>query len=146
MNPGSRREHDKFCRAEAWSEVTNARGGKVRHHVTYELQLPDGRTLRTRISRPVNTDTYGASLWKHVLSEQLDVSEDEFWACVRDGVRPDRGGPVAPPPDALPAQLVWQLIHDVGVPEDEVAELSLDEAVARMRQHWSESSGQRGIT
>jgi hypothetical protein len=116
--------------------VRNARGKGVRHHVTYELVLPDGRTLRTRISRPPNTTTYGANLWKAVLHEQLCVTEDEFWACVKDKRLPDRG--VRPAPmNALPAQLVHQLIRMAGVPEDQVARMTQEQAADAMAAYWS---------
>jgi len=81
-SPGSRRDHDRFCKVEQWAEVRNARGKKVGHHVTYELELPDDSILRTRVSRPANNTTYGASLWNLILTEQLCVSEQEFWECV----------------------------------------------------------------
>ena len=118
--------------------VRNARGGKVGHHVTYELPLPDGRTLRTRISRPVNTTTYGATLWTTILRHQLEVTDAEFWSCVDDGVTPGRG-PEEPevPARALPAQLVWQLLHEADVAEEDIARMTLEEAVAVMHAHWT---------
>jgi len=137
VNPGSRRDHDKFCRTEGWTPARNARGKKASHHVTYELPLPDGRVLRTRISHPVNAATYGVSLWAHILREQLDVTEAEFWACVKDGSIPSRGSAPAPPEDALPAGLVWQLIYSAGVPEADVARMTRDEAIARMNEFWA---------
>lgn len=137
MTPGSRRDHDKFCRTEGWTPVSNARGKKASHHVTYELPLPDGRTLRTRISHPVNAATYGVSLWAHILRDQLDVTETEFWACVKDGSPPSRGPAPEPPEDALPAGLAWQLIHSAGVPEADVARMTRDDAIARMNEFWA---------
>ena len=139
MNAGTRVDHNQFCVNEGWEKVRGARGGEVRHHVTYELPLPDGRILRTRISRPVKKETYGPDLWKRILSsDQLDVSEGEFWSCVRDKVLPDRGGAASETPQgALPAQLVYQLIHQAGVPEGEVAEMSVEDATARMVAYWS---------
>lgn len=137
MNLGSRRDHNQFCVTEQWTLVRNARGGKVRHHLTYELDLPDGRILRTRISRPVNGNTYGADLWKRILREQLEVTEQKFWDCVTNGVRPGRGATPTAPSAALPAQLVYQLIHMAGAPESDVAAMTLDEAVARMHEHWA---------
>ena len=57
---------------------------------------------------------------------------------MNDGVRPDRGAPEAePPPNALPAQLVHQLLHQAGVAEDEVAKMTLAEAVDAMAAFWS---------
>ena len=50
----TRQDHEKFCGAEGWGLVRDARGRTGTHHVTYELGLPDGRVLRTRISHPVD--------------------------------------------------------------------------------------------
>jgi len=138
-HPGSRRDHDRFCQIEGWTEVRNARGHKVRHHITYELELPDGRVLRTRISRPANRETYGPKLWSAILEHQLCVTETEFWSCVNDKQLPDRGtGDVSAPAHALPAQLVFQLIHDAKVPEDQVAMMTLEQAMKAMAEYWSQ--------
>lgn len=139
--PGTRRDHNRFCQAEGWSEVRNARGKEVAHHITYELNLPDGHVLRTRVSRPADATTYGASLWKHILTDQLQVGEGEFWDCVSGGVRPDRGAAAGPAPAALPASLAYQLIHEAGVPEDEVARMTLQRATELMGEHWSQPKG-----
>jgi len=137
--PGSRREHRKFCDTEGWSLVRNARGKAVRHHVGYELPLADGRVLRTRISRPANNERYGPALWAAVLGPaQLDVTEAEFWACGQDGVLPVRADRAVAPPRALPADLVHQLLHGVGLTEAEVAPLSLAEALERLNEWWSQ--------
>lgn len=122
---------------EGWDRVRDARGRTGTHHVTYELDLDDGRVLRTRISHPVDRSSYGRNLWKHVLRDQLDVDESGFWACVRDGVVPDRGTP-APADSALPADLVALLVSRVGLPEREVAAMSRDAAIARLQQYWTE--------
>jgi hypothetical protein len=128
-----------FCKTEGWQLVRNARGQAGTHHVIYELQLHDGRILRTRISHPVNRDTYGESLWTHILRDQLDVDQETFWACVQDGKKPDRGTP-EPPPEALPADLVHMLLTRVHLSETEVAAMSKEEAIARMRQYWTTGS------
>lgn len=134
----TRGDHDRFCVVEGWAEVRNARGKPVRHHQTYELTLPGGAVLRTRISRPVNRDTYGAAMWRHILTEQLAVTEAEFWACVLDGQPPRRGVPDVPPADrSIPASLVHQLLHEVGLSDDEVARMTRAQAIERMQSHWS---------
>jgi hypothetical protein len=130
----TRKDHRQFCAVEGWAEVTDARGRSVGHHVTLELRLPDTTVLRTRISRPLNTDTYGPSLFSHILRDQLCVTLDEFWACV-DGTPPGRAQP-PPPVPSLPASLVHQLLQ-LGIPESEVAAMSRDEAITRMQAHWS---------
>ncbi len=140
MKLGTRKDHKSFCLTEGWDEARNARGTRGSHHIVYTLTLPDGDILRTRISHPPNRDTYGASLWAHILRDQLGVSNDEFWACVDDRRLPDRGVP-AVPLASLPAQLAYQLIHTVGLPEAVVQGLSRDEAVARLSAFWSPQSG-----
>lgn len=134
----TRDDHDRFCVVEGWSEVRNVRGKPVRHHKTYELTLPGGAVLRTRISRPVNRTTYGPAMLRHILTEQLHVSQEEFWACVDDGQPPRRGAPDLPEQDAsIPASLVYQLLHDVGLSEEEITRLTRAEAIATMQAHWS---------
>ena len=126
----SRKNHDTFCATEGWTPVRNARS-KTGHHVTYEFVLPDGAVLRTRVSHPPNKDTYGKSLWAHILRDQLQESDAEFWACVRDGILPTRSQQ-QPPTDAIPAGVVHQLITLVGLSNEEVAAMTKDEAVDRL--------------
>jgi hypothetical protein len=134
----TRRDHAKFCQNEGWKQVANSRGKPVGHHVTYETVLPDGNILRTRVSRPISNDVYGPQLWVHILRDQLQVSESEFWACARDGVRPDRGAPEVRRNEQLPADLVSLLIHRVGVPETEIAAMTKAQAVDRVNQYWAQ--------
>jgi hypothetical protein len=137
----TRKDHQTFCQVEEWHQVRDARGRVGTHHVTYKLDLVDGRVLRTRISHPVDRSSYGASIWKHILRDQLEVSESQFWPCVKDGIKPDRGLP-HPPDTALPAGLVHLLISRVGVSESEVAGMSKDEAIARLQRYWTEGQQQ----
>lgn len=135
----TRKDHDTFCRVEEWRPVRDARGRTGTHHVTYELDLPDGRILRTRISHPVDRSNYGQSMWRHILRDQLKVHEAGFWACVHDGDKPHRGVP-EPPAEALSADLVHLLISRVGLAETEVATMSKQDAVARLQRYWTEST------
>ena len=140
MNAGTRVDHNQFCLNEEWVLVRDAYGRPVRHQVTYELALNDGNILRTRVSRPADKTAYGPSLWKTILRDQLWVTEDEFWVCVRGKKLPDRGQSADETPEAsLPAGLVYQLIHVVLVPEDEVKNLTLEQALAVMNEHWGKS-------
>lgn len=135
----TRHDHEKFCDIEGWTPVRDARGHTGTHHVTYELNLPDGRVLRTRISHPPDRTTYGTSLWSHILRDQLGVSGEEFWACVRDGVKPNRGMPEAPA-QALPADLVRLLISRVGLDESDVAAMSKTQAIERLNRFWTDGT------
>jgi hypothetical protein len=132
----TRAAHDQFCREEGWTVVRNARGKKSVHHVTYELVLPDGSVLRTRVSRPPDRTGYGRSMWAHVLRDQLAVDEATFWACVQDGVKPDRGQREVTE-DALPVEVAHLLVTRVGLSEAEVAGLSREEAIARLNEYWA---------
>lgn len=123
-------DHDRFCQIEGW---TGVREGV---HVTYELGLPDGRVLRTRVSaRPA----YGPDLWQHILHDELEVDEKTFWACVKEGEKPDRGIPQARP-DALPLDLVYLLITRIGLPKRVVATMTRKEALARLDLYWSQET------
>lgn len=132
----TRADHKRFCEREGWDRVEDARGRHGTHHFAYELNLPDGRNLRTRISYPIDRTAYGHGLWAYILREQLEVTEQEFWACVRQGVRPDRGYAVTPA-EPLSARLAYMLIHDVGLGEQEVAAMTKDEAIDRLQKRWS---------
>lgn len=133
----TREDHERFCIREGWRRVRDARGRTGTHHRTNELDLSTGRVLRTRISHPADRSGYGKRLWAHILRDQLAVSEEEFWACVRDGTRPDRGVPVRDG-DALPAEVVHLLIRRVGLSEKEVSVMPKDEAILRLQQFWIE--------
>jgi hypothetical protein len=135
----TREAHEKFCRIEGWTQVRDARGRIGTHHVTFEFALADGRVLRTRISHPVGRTVYGPSMWSHVLRDQLDVAEADFWTCVHDGILPKRGGPEVPA-EALPIELIYLLKNKVGLGEAEIAGLSKDDAVARLNQYWASGS------
>lgn len=131
--PGTKQALDAFCETEGWTLVRNARGQKTRHHKTWELPLWNGEILRTRISRPVDGATYSQTLWKHILRDQLRVTEDEFWACVRDGVRPERGAPsTVRPKKAVPLFLAKQLAER-GVPEETILDLDAASAAEMLR-------------
>jgi hypothetical protein len=135
----TRADHDKFCRVEGWTPVRDATGRTGTHHVTYELALPDGRILRTRISHPPNRTTYGPSLWAHLLRDQLDVGEAAFWAAVREGLVPPRGG-AAKPAESLPAELALLLLNRVGLTREEIAAMSKAEAIKRLNRYWTDGS------
>lgn len=128
----SRQAHEQFCTAEGWTPRKTSTGKTGTHHVNYELALPDGRVLLTRISHPVDRSNYGADLWSHILRDQLEVSQGEFRDCVQNGVKPDRGGPVETPAESIPIGVVATLLDQFHLAEAEVMAMSKDEAIARM--------------
>lgn len=134
----SREYHNAFCSIEGWDVVRKADGKSVMHHITYELVVPDGRILRTRISRPPDKTTYGEKIWAHILRDQLDVDAATFWACVQDGVKPDRGQ-ANPAGEILPAELVYLLQKHLRLSGAEIGEMSRQDAIERMSRFWGAS-------
>lgn len=129
----TRADHLQFVVNEGWQQVPST------HHETYELGLADGRVLRTRISRPPNKTTYGARMWAHILRDQLDVTADEFWTCVTDGVAPDRTSAdvVEQLDDAIPVDVVNLLISRVGLTRRDLVGMTRQDAIARLNEFWS---------
>jgi len=130
----ARADHAKFCENEGWRVVRDARGRTGTHHLTYELDLPDGRTLRTRVSHPSDRTDYGPSIWSHILRDQLAVTEAEFWACVRAATGQTVAAQLRHPRHSQRGRV--PLIHRVGVTEDEVAAMSKEQAIARLNAYW----------
>ncbi|MDR3068913.1 MAG: cytotoxic translational repressor of toxin-antitoxin stability system [Cellulomonas sp.] len=135
--PVTRTAHDAFCRTEGWHLVVDARGRPVSHHVTYELSHPDGRTLRTRISRPVRPEPYGARMTSVILRDQLEVDQGQFWACVDDGVKPLRRAEPSSPAETLPVGLLRVLRDQLHLSESQLRTITRDEAIAAVNEHWS---------
>ena len=113
--------------------MRSARSKRSTHHETYELNLSDGRVLRTRVSRPPDRTTYGVQRWSHILRDQLDVTPQEFWRCIRDGVHPDRGEP-STPEHSIPTKVLFQLKHRVGLTDSQLAELTSDKV--QLERHF----------
>ncbi len=119
--------------------VRNATGRKNVHHITYELGVPDGRILRTRVSTPPDRTGHGRSVWAHIVRDQLDVDEGTFWACVRDEQPPSRGVTVPAGP-GLPVELAALLTSKVGLSEAEVASMTKTEAIDRLNRFWAQGT------
>ncbi len=88
------------------------------------------------MSHPVDRTVCGAALWSHILRDQLIAAESEFWDCVIDGKLPDRGAP-STPKESLPADLVYLLIHRVGLSEETSSGLTKEDAVAVLQRYWT---------
>ena len=132
----TRRDHLRFCKIEGWTVVRSGTGKRSTHHETYELELADGRILRTRISRPPDRTGYGAALWSHILRDQLHTSPEEFWQCVRWGEPPARSAQPTPQ-GAIPADLAHLLKNRVGLSDEQLAEMSRRTAIERAQQYWT---------
>lgn len=133
----------RFCEVEGWAKKRTPGRSTRRDHDRYVLALSGGRVLRTKASH--GRDEIGdESLVRHILRDQLEVTEDEFWAAVDDGTPPDRGGAHPPigerdePAHSLPDWLAVNLAVLVGLSDEEIAQLSEDQALARWNEWCSQ--------
>lgn len=135
----------RFCEVDGWEPTHGARGRKRRDHDRYVKTLPDGRILRTKASH--GRDEIGdPSLVKHILRDQLEVTEEQFWDAVDNGRAPQRGGdqPVASgrPDSSLPGWLAVNLSALVGLSDDEIFAMDEEQAMQAWLE-WCESQGRR---
>jgi len=81
---------------------------------------------------------YGEDLWRTILREQLQVTEEQFWTCVSAGTRPDRSLITQQEPvgQSIPANVV-QALRVNGVSDSEIAALGRDGAIKRAQEIWS---------
>lgn len=116
-----------FCQADGWVRRADAPGRPVRAHEVWTKALPDGTVLRTVISK--GAGEYSPQLASRIIRRQLQVTEGEFWAAVRHGRAPDRGGreEARPQTALLPLALVRELLA-AGRSLDELRGLTPDEA------------------
>lgn len=119
-----------FVEHDGWTEEPNLarRRARTGDHWRYRKDLPDGTRRRTKVSHSL-PDEIGMDLVNHILRDQLRVSEDRFWDVVRAGATEPTE---ALPPQAatIPGWLVQQLILAVGLREDEVRAMTVEEAHA----------------
>ena len=130
----TRKDHQNFCLNEGWRLVRNARG-KSGHHVTFELTLPDGQVLRTRISHPPKRQTYGLSMWAHICATSCWSAKTSSGPASKKEVPQRSRGKSAMP--SIPAGVVAQLLSH-GVEESEVRLMSRVEAIERLNLIWSQ--------
>ena len=119
-----------FVEREGWVEEPNLARGRARtgDHWRYRKNLMDGTSLRTKVSHGLRDDI-GIDLFKHILRDQLQVTEEHFWDVVRGRAAPVVDVP-PPPAETVPGWLVQQLLLTVGLPEHAVRAMTRAEAHA----------------
>jgi len=123
-----------FLAFDRWSD------GRATGHDFFEKVLPSGEILQTHASRS-GDKAISPGRFKAILTDQLKVSEAEFWEVLRTrkaGTRLSRSP--EPSPTSLPLWLVQALEREVGLGRERVADLDeqaartlLDEARSRPR-------------
>lgn len=129
---------EEFLAADGWRRLAgDERGGKRQTQIFFEKVLEDGRALQTHISHDrssrVSPGRFGA-----ILRGQLEVSREEFWTAIRTGEPVQRPVPLDEEEfvehDAWVIQVLVGELH-MGV--EVIAELSEEEAQARVYEYWS---------
>ncbi|HEX5415840.1 MAG TPA: hypothetical protein VFZ25_09240 [Chloroflexota bacterium] len=128
------REIEAFCRMDGWEPVRST------DHVFFRKVLADGTSLETHRSF-ADDKTMSAGRFMAILRVQLKVSPDDFWETLRTGRAAPRPGATPPPESpALPAWIVRVLRNDLGLSEQHIAGMTLEDARRTVEAFWS---GQR---
>lgn len=118
----------RFCELDGWEETE----ATTPDHYRYRKRLPDGRVLRTKVSRGRGPIVRNPGLWTSVWRRQLDLqSEDEFWEVLKTREPASRGEPTAEPPEPqMEAWLFEALVLTYDVDEEKVRAMNADDALA----------------
>ena len=115
-------EFREFLRHDDWEE------DRATGHDFFERALPDGEILRTHASRS-GSKTMSPGRFKAILSDQLRLSEAEFWEVLRTNSPAPRPSPATEPaPMSLPLWLAQALEREAALTREQIAELDEDEA------------------
>ncbi len=128
-----------FCRRDGWDLKARRSRRKGGDHLSYAKTLRDGTVLYTQISHGAG-GIQDPDLFKFILRDQLKVTEEQFWACVDDGLVPEREGDLPEEPtfakDAVPYDLLRNLMR-AGYAQDDVLAGGKTAAVELWQQHPS---------
>lgn len=113
---------EEFCRKDGWDHIRNT------GHTFFRKVREDGTVLETHASRS-SKKGMSSGHFVLILRDQLRVSPDEFWETLRTGNRAKRPSPaVMVTSPALPAWLVWALLHETQLSEEEIGGMDLASA------------------
>lgn len=128
-------EFREFLRHDDWYE------DRATGHDFFETALADGEILRTHASRS-GSKTMSAGRFKAILSDQLRLSEAEFWEVLRTRSPAPRPSPAPEPaPKSIPLWLAQALEREVGLTRDQIAELDEMEARRQLDEARSKPKG-----
>ncbi len=115
-------EFREFLKHDGWEE------DRATGHDFFETTLPDGEILRTHASRS-GSKAMSPGRFKAILSDQLRLSEAEFWEVLRTKSPAPRPSPAPEPaPRSLPLWLAGALEREVGLARERITELDEEEA------------------
>lgn len=115
-------EFREFLRYDDWAE------DRATGHLFFEKTVLDGEILRTHASR-AGSKTMSPGRFKAILSDQLRLSEAEFWEVLRTKKPAPRPSPAPEAaPRSLPLWLAVALEREAGLTREQIAELDEDDA------------------
>jgi hypothetical protein len=142
--PATYAEHKCFCVIDKWTPIKSARG-KTPDHFYFNKTLRNGDLLRTKVSH--GAGEYGPGLWHKIWKHQLRlVEEEQFFAALRTKTpvkRPEDEAPGPPQHARLPYDLFKNLVEKLGIDEATAAELTVEQAAAKMAEYWSRPPEER---
>ncbi len=125
-------EIEEFCQKDGWKRVRETK------HTFFEKVLPDGTVLQTHRSLAQNK-TMSADRFQAIRSVQLRVTTEQFWEVIRTGNPAARLAPVAKEaPVTHRAYVVRVLKQDLGKTEEEIGQLSPEDARRLVEAFWSQ--------
>ena len=130
-------QHRVFVETEGW---TRGKPGTGHDNYLFTPVNPDVAVLRTGISHgAASTEYFDPKMRTKIVYEQLQVTEEEFWACVNNGQPPERRsdgysvglrGRENPPPPPQNPGLLQQLRDEFSVTASDVVGMSNKELAA----------------
>jgi hypothetical protein len=122
----------RFLAVEGWENKDAASGKRTGDHHRYFFTTPTGDRLHTKVSH--GTKSYRSrDLFKAILRDQLQVSDEESWRPVDRGLAPTRPGPdgsVKERGGGIDAKLARNLLNKVGMAPVQLVGPTQDKAVA----------------
>lgn len=127
-----------FLKIDGWRPLSGReRGGSRKRHTFWEKVLPDGRVLQTHVSHSADKGP-APRAFALILSTQLEVSREAFWAALQGGEPVDR--PVPVDEDEAVEHEAWVvevLANDLRLSSEAIQGLSVEAAKQRVTDHWS---------
>jgi hypothetical protein len=132
MRPAHYDDMRAFCRVDGWSSTADTPGRTTHKHEVWTKALADGTLLRSVISK--GRGEYSPQMMSWIIKHELEVTEQEFWTAVRDGVAPARpqARPARPQRELLPLSLV-RALQAAGHTAGDLRGLTLEEAKRLLR-------------
>lgn len=119
-----------------WEEVPRSAQGPAGGHRRYQKTLPDNTLLRVVVP-PSPDQQIGPDLLDHIVRDQLRTTMEHFIDLASGRVTEAGPGPGSQG-EPVPAWLVMRLIGAAGLSEEQVRDMSADQARATWELHLLE--------